>query len=127
MSYPRRHPLVTLLLLAGYLTAGTASGLLHEHGHDAARCEPTSHEHDSSDHGEADSDCDDREGFTAAHAPHDDDCVVCRFVGQRVIPAAIGQLDRACDLCTLLAVVRWSAARWSTPRTTHSRAPPVFG
>ena len=135
MLHPRRHRLTTCLLLAAYLAANTLGGLLHDHavpiGGATACCQHTDHEHADREHGDrahADSDV---VGFGALPAQggalHDDDCTVCRFVGQRVLSAVAGPLCAWTELSVGLAVVHASQPVVTTLRTTHSRAPPLVG
>ena len=58
---------------------------------------------------------------------HDDDCTVCRFVGQRVLPVAGGPLGTWTELSVELSVVHAIQPVVTTLRTTHSRAPPLVG
>jgi hypothetical protein len=131
MLRPERHPLVTIALLAAYLAAGTASSLLHDHGHDPAcqhdaACHATGHsaaDHDDHEHGDATGAL----GLSAAPAAHDDDCVVCQFLGQRVIQAQIAPLPAGHAPSFDVALVHTSQPVSASPRTTHSRAPPLVG
>jgi len=135
MLHPRRHRLTTYLLLAAYLVANTLGGLLHDHaeplGGTAVCCQHADHEHGDvaqADRAQADRDV---AGFGALPAQggalHDDDCTVCRFVGQRVLPVAESPLGVWTELSVELAIVHASQPVVTTLRTTHSRAPPLVG
>jgi hypothetical protein len=130
MLHPRRHRLTTFLLLAAYVAANTFSGLLHDHaeprGGATACCGYADHEH--ADGEPATSDVAGVGGSPAEGAGlHDDDCTVCRFVGQRVLPVASGPLGTWTELSVELSVVHAIQPVVTTLRTTHSRAPPLVG
>jgi hypothetical protein len=143
MYYPRQHRLTTCLLLAAYLAANTFSGLFHDHsgeGHSgeghaceghldgSAGCRHAAADHDSC-HDEHDSDdvaclSDDA---ADGNPLHDDECAVCRFVGQRVMAVQTGGLDCLCDLIVELTAVHAVQPSVTIARTMHSRAPPLPG
>ncbi len=136
MLSSRYHHLTSLLLVLAYSAASCLSGLLHDHaGHD-------SFVHDGHVHGSSaqascdhDHDCahaDDNElaingSLDDAQFAHDDDCVVCRFVGQRVVETKTCELDRSYELIVGLAVAHPSQPSAPVARTLHSRAPPLLG
>ena len=74
MFHPRLRRLTTLGLLAAYLTASTVGGLIHDHD-EAIPCHGAGH----LSGGVAGLSLDAADG----HAAHDDDCTICRFLGQR--------------------------------------------
>ena len=119
MFHPRLQRLTALGLLVAYLAAGTAGGLLHDHDEalPCGRAEHSSHDHDSTAlsivSGEDD-------------AAHDDDCTICRFLGQRSLSSEIRPLETSCELSVELALSFASQPVFSIARTTHSRAPPLF-
>jgi hypothetical protein len=130
MLHPRRHRLTTLLLLAAYLAANMFSGLLHDHAEPAggatACCGHTDHEHAAGEHASSE-----LVGIGSAPAngtaTHDDDCTVCRFVGQRVLPVAGGPMGTWTELSVELSLVHACQPVATILRTTHCRAPPLVG
>ena len=130
----RRNRLSTHLVVAAYLAATTLGGLWHDHTEHAGadHAGPDEHaaaggcEHDAADHGASHAHCASESACAVSHGQtsHDDDCVLCRFVGQRVITAEIGQLDQVSDLSVALAVAHPQRTVVSIASTTHSRAPP---
>lgn len=125
----RRNRLSTHLVVAAYLAATTLGGLWHDHADHAG---PDEHaaaggcEHEAAEHGASHARCASESAGAVSHGEtsHDDDCVLCRFVGQRVITAEIGQLDQVSDLSVALVVAHPQRTVVSIASTTHSRAPP---
>jgi hypothetical protein len=130
MLHPRRYRLTTFLLLAAYLAANTLSGLWHDHaeppGATTACCRHSDHEHAAGEHGASDL-ADVGSAPVDGAAVHDDDCTVCRFVGQRVLPVASAPLGTWTELSVELSLVHAWQPVVTTVRTTHSRAPPLAG
>jgi hypothetical protein len=118
MFHPRLRRLTTLGLLVAYLTASTVGGLLHDHD-EAVPSHDTGHWSgdvaglivDSAD----------------GHSAHDDDCTICRFLGQRSLSHDIRPLENSCGLSVELTLMGASQSVSPVARTTHSRAPPLFG
>ncbi|MBI3837200.1 MAG: hypothetical protein HY288_04605 [Planctomycetia bacterium] len=119
MIHPRLHQLTTLGLLIAYLAASSVVGLLHDHDEalpSASAAGPSTKDVAVLSIGSADD-----------HSAHDDDCAICRFLGQRSLSHAIRPIDRLCKLCVELTLVYASQSASPIARTTHSRAPPLFG
>jgi hypothetical protein len=123
MFRPRLRRLTTLGLLAAYLTASTLGGLLHDglhHDHDeAVPFEGTGHS--SGDVAVV------GVGAADGHSAHDDDCTICRFLGQRSLSPSIRPLESLCELSVALTPLGASQSVSPAARTTHSRAPPLVG
>lgn len=132
MLSTRYNRLTSQLVIVAYVAASTLSGLFHSHAdHDHAA---PSHGVAVCHHDEAEHDCqpDDVARGLISHPTddnswHDDDCAVCRFVGQRTMPIESGQVDLHYDLSVELAVVHSICTAIAVERTTHSRAPPLLG
>jgi hypothetical protein len=119
MVHPGLHRMTTLGLLIAYLAASTVGGLLHDHD-ETLPCDGAGGHlsHDVADAGVAVAD---------GHATHHDDCTICRCLGQRSLSNGIAPLDSLCQLSVELTLLHASQPASPIARTTHSRAPPLFG
>jgi len=118
MFHPRLRKLTTLGLLVAYLAASTVGGLLHDHDEAVP----------SHDTGHLSGDVSDLSvGAADGHSAHDDDCTICRFLGQRSLSHAIRPLESLCELSVELTLMGASQSASPLARTTHSRAPPLLG
>jgi hypothetical protein len=146
MIQPSQNRLLTCLLLAAYVAVSTLSSLFHDHGCDShgscaghgasSLCHHTA-DHDGDHHADAEHGRSHDEDLAtldhdvldhdAAEQPlHDDDCTICRFVGQRVMPVAVTSPQRLCDFHVELPALRVSQPLVPLARTLHSRAPPTL-
>ncbi|HTM52704.1 MAG TPA: hypothetical protein VL175_01675 [Pirellulales bacterium] len=129
----RPHRFVTLLLLSTYAASNVLTGWLHDHparDHHASAC--CAHAHVASAHHAADEhehagDCEHRAQIVVASAgdSHDDDCTICRFVGQRVLPAVTCTPAGVEAVAPHVAVAIPAEPLVRVARLTHSRAPPA--
>ncbi len=119
MFHRRPHRIITLGLLIAYLAASTVGGLFHDHD-ETLPCDGAAG-HLSYDVASA--------SVAAAdgQATHHDDCTICRFLGQRSLFGAIVPMDSLCQLSVELTLIHGSQPASPIARTTHSRAPPLFG
>ena len=123
MRRASRNRLTTLVVLASFLAANTLSGLLHDHPAEADGDHACCHQHSG---GEGDHD----EGATGARsrhdtALHDDDCIACRFAGQRSLSVDVEHADHFCQLSIKLVAAPCDSPAVTLARTAHSRAPPL--
>ena len=136
MFHPRGYRSLTLALLAAYVAASTFSGLFHDHHHGTGCC--ATHSVATADHAAVDRDheaadcCHEHHDLAAglnpfddaAPWPADDDCSVCRFIGQRTLNVAIAAPLTVGEFGGELTVLEPTRPFVSLTRTTHSRAPP---
>jgi hypothetical protein len=127
------HRVTTCALVAAWLLASTAAGLWHAHpaGQDhATSCAHAGHgnhhrvgepRHTSVNH--------DSGPAVAIHrtASSHDDCVVCRFLAARVLPAAVVHHVASSEQVATLDAAEPIDLSTPLARTTHSRAPPTAG
>lgn len=121
-------------MLAAYVAASTLGGLLHDHaghGHcDVAGCQQGTADRENPGHRAGEADHAREVAGLNQDSPdgdplHDDDCVVCRFVAQRVVAVETASLERLCKLSVELSIIRVRQATAPIARTVHSRAPPL--
>jgi len=132
------HRVTSCALVAAWLLASTAAGLWHAHptGHDhATSCTHAGHaHHDHPSHSQrasaqrasAQSECWPTGAIQRTVSDHDD-CVVCRFLAARVLPAAVVQLAAPGERIATLVAAEPIDLSAPLARTTHSRAPPAIG
>jgi hypothetical protein len=128
MLHARINRLATLGLLAVYVTASTLGGLFHDHAHVADGCctiasachdhHDAADDHDEHEHAAACEHCGD------SRLLGDDECCVCRFLGQRTTPVEPAAFVAVSDACTDVAIACPVQMPASFPRTLQSRAPP---
>ncbi len=123
--------LTTLLLVAAYLAATTLGDVLHEHRHhdgDACLAGTASEAFDGSSPLASDQ----GDGVVSLRkcssgASHDDECVICRFVGQRSLPIEIATFDPLCELVGDLTLAAPARPSILLPLSARPRAPPLCG
>lgn len=133
MRWTTLHRVTSCALVAVWLLASTAAGLWHahpvEHGN-ATSCTHAGHaHHDHHVHSHGASAPRDS-GLTGAiyrAASDHDDCVLCRFLAARVLPAAVVQLVASGQQVSTLVAAEPIDLSTPLARTTHSRAPPSVG
>lgn len=132
MLSPRKHRVLSALLLATYVVASSASGLWHRHGEVAcpssvSRCD---HHHDHTCDSQAVADAQSRgpaRGASVSASQQHDDCAVCRFLAQRVVSVAPPVIEDRGTLATLLSMTGPDRPSPGLGRTTQARAPPSVG
>lgn len=141
MFNPRKHRILSALLLATYVVASSASALWHRHGENAtcsagvAHCE---HHHDQTaerdDHDvassastSASSASQSSSAATLSATHQHDDCAICRFLAQRVLTVAPATIEERGTLVTLLPITESDGPSLDLARTTQARAPPSVG
>lgn len=124
MYSPRKHRLLSALLLAAYVLATSASALWHHHG-DSSSCGAAhcGHAHAcASTAPAAPAASDDAPRIAAAHSA--DDCAICRFQGQRTIASPAPALAATGEVCVPAIEVRRTSPSAPLASEQHSRAPP---
>jgi hypothetical protein len=116
-------------VLAAFVAANTFSALWHDHSHDEhVAVVPCDHEHH--DHAGA---CEEHGAATSVsgqhhHAAlHDDDCAVCRFVGQRSHLAASSAAVQSCPLAQRVELLPRRVPAETYVPAARPRAPPLPG
>jgi hypothetical protein len=129
MLHPSFHRLTTLVLLLVYVAANTIGGLFHDHADGRTHAHAGACQH-GSDHDAAPGEHDNGAAGLAIQRSHgeaddDDGCAVCRFVGQRPMPAQSCSLGTLCQLCVELTVQHLLSPSIALEGAIHSRAPPL--
>jgi hypothetical protein len=134
MIHPRKYRALSALLLAAYAVTSSFSACWHQHGAHVptawalAECD---HDHSHACEKHLDAGRTAIEGRTAAvrvSAAHShEDCVVCRFLGQRVLPVAPPATVDHGLLVVELSIVAPGRAFMALIRRTQARAPPSIG
>jgi hypothetical protein len=111
------HRFLAAVGLVAYLSAATASGLLHDHDHDARcvdACGPFSANEDHAEHGKP-----------SSIPIHDDDCPACQFAGQRPLSVSAVELTLSSGVVTEVPELPGSFLFDESLDRPRSRGPPA--
>jgi hypothetical protein len=130
----RQCRLTTLVLMGAYFTATILGGLLHDHDHDRAMGgSRIADDRDlvagalgsaQSGSERAESCPDSRRG--SPRPLSDDDCSVCRFLGQESLPVRVVVIATSHELIADLALFSPIRPAVTAAIALHSRAPPAL-
>jgi hypothetical protein len=129
----RLHRFVALVLVSTYAISNVLGGWLHDHparDHHGGGCCAHAHvahtDHAADEHELAgDGDHQGQIVVASAGEAHDGDCTICRFVGQRVLPAATCTPVAVHVVAPHVVVASPDEPLVRVARLTHSRAPPA--
>jgi hypothetical protein len=129
----RLHRFLALVLVSTYAVSNVLGGWLHDHparDHHAGGCCAHAHvakvAHSAHEHEHA-GDGDHHDQIVVANAgdAHEDDCTICRFIGQRVLPAATCTPTGVDAAAPQVVVASPDEPLVRIARLTQSRAPPA--
>jgi hypothetical protein len=138
MRRASRKRLTALLLLVSFLAANTLGALLHDHPadhhgdhaccheHSAGEPDQDNTHHDDTAHNDADHD-NLASGVRSQHdaSLYDDDCLACRFAGQRSLDVDIASAEQFCQLSLKLSATPSDAPVTGRVLAARPRAPPL--